>query len=754
MLPRSSSLVPLLLLQEKGQHRKQQQRWPHSQSSPSHSSASASDDDHDHDHNHDEEEDQNPVDATNGFWTESDDPTSDKEDSDAEADSSDQEEEEEEEETLSGPKDLSKTLDPGSGFESKSESDGSDTSQTLDDPIASDIRPRPTVPLHTLREESVQRLANAWLDIFTRYGKETSELPPDDEIDLRTGELIVDNGVLASQSRTLFGTLTKLGQELKGPLEEEQRNMRRRMRKAAQRAEIQLRRQSASEDKASIQSRYSFNNKRHGRSSVTQEEPTYGGDDFDNLLYIPTPAVTSSSPQDLSQAQELKKHHRDTADLSYYTVERTPVTGLSDNDEEDDRIEDGDDDDESEEREDEEQEHDEEEVEQDEDADENDDKFEDRHSDTQEYLMSSSTPAHGQASGPEDAQRADWEASEAEYSRPGDDLDSHSVQRHLQENRLEDERSDDEAKISTQRPIASDTQPFSVRSSMSTFKATWDDAGVRSSSLTWTAEPIYRSYNQRDSDNEDKTDDDQDEDKENHIHGDSAALITNGATRSRPQWSPPPPLTPPRLTPTRVTFPPSTPPRRDQTRLLISSPYLERSPHLRTQMTPRARALANSLMTKGVSPSSPGSTLSSTSVATSATPSPSPPPPPPSAPFGSFLPSKALNNPFSASTTTITTTTTSTATASLKRSRNIPYPQLDPGNFSDYPDYSESLVNNAPEEQDLDLDLDLDRGFLGMNLESPLKKKRTNPHIVPEADSSYACGGPGICSKDFCFMCL
>ncbi|KAF9944525.1 hypothetical protein BGZ70_004569, partial [Mortierella alpina] len=678
--------------------------------------------------------DPDPVDATNGFWTESDDPTSDNEvsdDAEAGADSS------EPEATLSaGPKDLSK-LDPGSGFESESESDGSDTSQTLDDPIASDIRPRPTVPLHTLREESVQRLASAWLDIFTRYGKDTSELPPDDEIDLRTGELIVDNGVLASQSRTLFGTLTKLGQELKGPLEEEQRNIRRRMRKAAQRAEIQLKHPSANEDKARMKNRNGFNITSRGRDAVAKDEPTYGGDDFDNLLYIPTPAATS--PQDLSQAQELEPKHRATGDPSYYIVERTPTTDLSDNDEDED---DGD-----EEREDEEHDHDEEEVEQDEEyTDENDDEFGDRHSDTQEYLVSNSTLMHGQASDPEDAQRTDWEATEDDYSRPADDLDLHAVQGHLQEDRLEEERSDDEARIATQRPIASDTQPFSVRSTMSTFKATWDDAGVRSSSLTWTAEPIYRSYNQRGSDNEDKTDDDQDEDKGNHIHGDSAAaFITNGATRPQPQWSPPPPLTPPRSTPTRPTFPPSTPPRRDQARLLISSPYLERSPHLRTQMTPRARALANSLMTKGVSSSSPGSsTPSSTPLATSATPSLSPPPPPP---FESVSPSNTSKNPFLASVTT---------TTSLKRTRTIPDPPLDPGNFSDYPDYSESLVNNALEEQEQeqDLDLDLDRGFLGMNLESPMKKKRTDPDTMPEADLSYACGGPGICSKDFCFLCL
>ncbi|KAF9573623.1 hypothetical protein EC968_008260 [Mortierella alpina] len=529
MLPRSSSLVPLLLLQEKGQQRKQQ-RWHHPRQSPSHSSGSASEDDKP-DESHD------LVDATNGFWTESEastprgPPISDKEDSDAEEDDSS----EPEEHTLSGSKDSK--LDPGSGFESESESesDGSDTSQTLDDPIASDLRPRPTVPLHTLREESVQRLANAWLDIFTRYGKETSELPPDDEIDLRTGELIVDNGVLASQSRTLFGTLTKLGQELKGPLEEEQRNMRRRMRKAAKKkAEIQLRSQRTNEDKAKLKNTNGIH-KSHGRDSTIEEELTYGGDDFDNLLYIPTPAATSRNPQDLSQPQQLESPPRDTEESSYLTMERIHASHLSEDDEDDyDETEDEDRDEADEEHEDDEQDDDDEEVEQsEEDTGEADDQIEERRSDRQEYPMLNSALTHDQLSDPEDAQRTYWEASGDEYSHPGENLDNHWIQSQLQGRTVESERPDDESRIIARKPVASDTQPFSVRSSMSTFKATWDDAGVSSSSLSWTAQPIYRSYSQRSSDNEVKVENEEDEDeddKENHSHGDSTAFLTNEDT--------------------------------------------------------------------------------------------------------------------------------------------------------------------------------------------------------------------------------
>ncbi|KAF9113088.1 hypothetical protein BGX27_002244 [Mortierella sp. AM989] len=80
--------------------------------------------------------------------------------------------------------------------------------------------------LNKLRQESLERLSQAWLDIFERYGKDVSELPPDDEIDLATGELLVDNGVLRSRSKAIFGTLTKLGHELKQPLADEREKMR------------------------------------------------------------------------------------------------------------------------------------------------------------------------------------------------------------------------------------------------------------------------------------------------------------------------------------------------------------------------------------------------------------------------------------------------------------------------------------------------------------------------------------------------
>ncbi|KAG0324753.1 hypothetical protein BGZ99_001474 [Dissophora globulifera] len=83
----------------------------------------------------------------------------------------------------------------------------------------------PYANLDELRATSLGRLAQAWMDIFERYGKDVAELPPDDEIDLRTGQLIVDNGVLRGQPKTLFGSLTSLGKELKKPLRQERQHL-------------------------------------------------------------------------------------------------------------------------------------------------------------------------------------------------------------------------------------------------------------------------------------------------------------------------------------------------------------------------------------------------------------------------------------------------------------------------------------------------------------------------------------------------
>ncbi|KAG0221119.1 hypothetical protein BGX31_010176 [Mortierella sp. GBA43] len=68
----------------------------------------------------------------------------------------------------------------------------------------------PFQSISELREGSIDRLAQAWLDICIRYGRDVEDLPPDDEIDLATGEVIVDNGFLKSRPHTPFGTLTWL----------------------------------------------------------------------------------------------------------------------------------------------------------------------------------------------------------------------------------------------------------------------------------------------------------------------------------------------------------------------------------------------------------------------------------------------------------------------------------------------------------------------------------------------------------------
>jgi hypothetical protein len=65
--------------------------------------------------------------------------------------------------------------------------------------------------LMELRKASLDKLALAWLDICIRYGKTSADLPPDDVVDLATGQIIVDNGFLRSRPSMAFGSLTRLG---------------------------------------------------------------------------------------------------------------------------------------------------------------------------------------------------------------------------------------------------------------------------------------------------------------------------------------------------------------------------------------------------------------------------------------------------------------------------------------------------------------------------------------------------------------
>ncbi|KAF9998758.1 hypothetical protein BGZ80_005159 [Entomortierella chlamydospora] len=110
--------------------------------------------------------------------------------------------------------------------------------------------------LAKLRQESLDRLSQAWHEIFERYGKDISELPPDDEIDLATGELIVDNGILRSRSRTIFGTLTKLGHDLKKPLAEER-----------DRLKNLLEREAYEESESDVSGEYRYNEEEQWSSS-------------------------------------------------------------------------------------------------------------------------------------------------------------------------------------------------------------------------------------------------------------------------------------------------------------------------------------------------------------------------------------------------------------------------------------------------------------------------------------------------------
>ncbi|KAF9178077.1 hypothetical protein BGZ51_008116 [Haplosporangium sp. Z 767] len=193
--------------------------------------------------------------------------------------------------------------------------DDDDENDDPDDPAYPDM----SLPVQTLRNESVQRLAAAWNDIFERYGKEPSELPPDDEIDLGTGELIVDNGVLRSQGVTLFGALTSLGKELKEPLKLERRRHRARihrvMRARIPGASNRKNNRNASDtnfpsfnSKSGTQAHLLIKEKQNGynASSLDDKPERYRGDDFDNLFRMP------KEPQVLKQQSSLRRQQERT----------------------------------------------------------------------------------------------------------------------------------------------------------------------------------------------------------------------------------------------------------------------------------------------------------------------------------------------------------------------------------------------------------------------------------------------------------
>ncbi|KAG0199704.1 hypothetical protein BGX28_007076 [Mortierella sp. GBA30] len=545
MLPRSSNLYPLLLLQNsKNKHRK------HHQPSRRHQSSLSDDSSIDSNNRHDDSLGINDTASESEPYVTGIERDSEY-DREEEAEQGQGEEQDPEQASNAGSlrhwHEFDDDDDDESGFEPDSESDGSDTSLTLDDhPITNGISPDPSVPLHVLREQSTQRLAQAWLDIFERYGKEPSELPPDDEIDLATGELIVDNGVLRSHSQTLFGTLTKLGEDIKRPLKQERLRMRRKIHAITNAAShlksgSRGRRIGSAEEKMWIKPVSNKARKNHMKGEIT-----YGGDDFDNLLYIPTPSSAAfSDNSNASQPQQKEMEPQETEDRSCAVVEQEHNTHVPEP--EGDNSEDVYDDDQDEyeqeqEHEDEENEgeaedtgHEKEEDEEDEEnyyrveEDNKEDEEQEHYPVRPSAFVSGSIESQGR-------QETNQEASEDEGYPDEEGGRSSDVDDPVRaRNSFDSSRPEDVSTYVTHRPVLSDTQPFSIRNSMSTVKATWDSTGMRSS-LTWAASPIagasvveYSNYSNAEEAYEDKEEHAQDDDDIHH----------KPEMRSDNRWSPP-----------------------------------------------------------------------------------------------------------------------------------------------------------------------------------------------------------------------
>ncbi|KAG0238970.1 hypothetical protein BGW41_007986 [Actinomortierella wolfii] len=81
-------------------------------------------------------------------------------------------------------------------------------------PFSLSRQPNPTLPLEVQRYQATQRLAAAWQAICDKYERQVAEAHAagheflDDEIDLETCEIVVDHGVVRSQKKAPFGSLT------------------------------------------------------------------------------------------------------------------------------------------------------------------------------------------------------------------------------------------------------------------------------------------------------------------------------------------------------------------------------------------------------------------------------------------------------------------------------------------------------------------------------------------------------------------
>ncbi|KAG0049773.1 hypothetical protein BGZ83_005421 [Gryganskiella cystojenkinii] len=308
--PPSHSLVPLLLTQSRKHHRHRHSldyNRPFNLSPSSHHPTDGSD----------------SQDQQNNIETDLDN-TVDVSDSDQPESSSPQTESEEESslEDLNDPQDHEQEPvqheheyndDNESDSQVDSDSDSDSSSLSLNNYTGEDAPSAIKPSLDELRQASTDRLALAWKDIFDRYENREPDAP-DDEIDLLTGEIIVDHGVLREQQvPSLFGTMTKLGLDLKEPLEEERIRLRRRV---WRKNKALLKRQGANKN-----SHHDKNPDKEGRSdhggtsssSLSSASPprhdpprnhrryqqgpdeTYGGEDFDNLLFSPPPKNRSSS---------------------------------------------------------------------------------------------------------------------------------------------------------------------------------------------------------------------------------------------------------------------------------------------------------------------------------------------------------------------------------------------------------------------------------------------------------------------------
>ncbi|KAF9349697.1 hypothetical protein BGX34_001640 [Mortierella sp. NVP85] len=181
--------------------------------------------------------------------------------------------------------------------------------------------------LMDLREASLDRLAQAWLDICIRYGKDAADLPPDDEVDLATGQIIVDNGFLRSRSTALFGTLTWLGEDHEESLSRIENEGHRGAKRKRPHPNLKSNKQGDDMDEMYIQEEQSSQNQRpeidDDDIGTSRKRMCYESDASEDLPSIPrrSPDIMSGWPNQSRRQEyphnESMERYQDTSRLSW-----------------------------------------------------------------------------------------------------------------------------------------------------------------------------------------------------------------------------------------------------------------------------------------------------------------------------------------------------------------------------------------------------------------------------------------------------